>query len=201
MRVADDAGDAGVRGGIVDDVVVRVVELAAEEGHLVVTARAPARRVHLAVAVHRHLSRLADAEQVGRIVERAELVGRVQVVVIDVLVALGAVFIHHERFGRDEVAIGGARLGREEVLHPFRRSFLAELLWIDGMDRGHAADDDRDGPRPVFAVFPFDLRAGLAMRDVREHGQHGHDQVREISNCTAHGAGRQLRHVLDLDQG
>ncbi len=45
----------------------------------------------------RDLPRLPDAEQVRRVVERAEVVRRVQVVVVDVLVALQAVLVHHQR--------------------------------------------------------------------------------------------------------
>ena len=60
------------------DVEVRVVERAAEERHRIVAAGAPARGLHVAVALQRHLAGLLHAEQVGRVVERAEVVRAVE---------------------------------------------------------------------------------------------------------------------------
>ena len=98
--------------GCVHVVEVRVVERAAEERHRVVAAGAPARRLHVAVALQRRPCASPDAEQVGRVVERAELVGRVEPALVDVLVALQAVVVHHQRVGGDELAVGGAGAGR-----------------------------------------------------------------------------------------
>ena len=54
-RVADGAGDAGLARSGVHVVVVRVVELAREERHRVVAARAPAGGLGVAVALQRDL--------------------------------------------------------------------------------------------------------------------------------------------------
>ena len=104
-RVADGAGDAGLARPGVHVIVLGVVELAREERHGVVAARAPAGRAGVAVAPERHLPGLADAEQVGLVVERAEVVRRVEPAVVGILVALQAVVVHHQGRGGDELAV------------------------------------------------------------------------------------------------
>ena len=148
-RVADRAGDAGLARRVVHVVVVRVVELAGEERHGVVAAGAPAGGLGRAVALQRDLARLAHAHQVGLVVERAEVVRRVEPAVVGVLVALQAVLVHHQRLGRDELAVGGDGLGREEVLLALLRPLDAERPGVLGVEQPHHRDeaDDRDAKR------------------------------------------------------
>ena len=121
-------------------------------------------------------------------------------VVEDVLVALRAVVVHHERAIRDELAVGRARLGREEVAHPFRRPFAAELLRVDHVRRGHAADHDDNNRAPVLPVLPLDRRPGAAVRDVREYARDRHKQVGEVDDVPRDRAGRQLRQSIRLNE-
>ena len=88
--------------------------------------RTSGRRCVVAVAFERDLARLADARQVRLVVERAEVVRRVEPALVRVLVALQAVVVHHQRLGRDELAVGRHRRRREEVLLPLLRSLHAE---------------------------------------------------------------------------
>ena len=67
--VTSRTGDPSMRGGIVDVVVIGVVKLSREEWHRVVAAGAPAQCLGMAVPVHQHFSRGADAGQIGRIIE------------------------------------------------------------------------------------------------------------------------------------
>ena len=94
-RVADRAGDPRLARRVVHVVIVGVVELAREERHRVVAAGAPAGGLGVAVALQRDLAGLADARQVRLVVERAEVVRRVEPAVVGVLVALQAVLVHH----------------------------------------------------------------------------------------------------------
>ncbi len=71
-RVADGAGDAALRRRVAGRVEVRIVKGTAEERHRVVAAGAPARRLHAAVSLERHVARFPHAGQVRRVVERTE---------------------------------------------------------------------------------------------------------------------------------
>ena len=75
-HMADRACDAGMRRGIVHHVVVRIVERPAEEGHRVVATGAEAGGIDVTVPLKSHLPGLLDRCEVGRIVERRELVNR-----------------------------------------------------------------------------------------------------------------------------
>ena len=74
-HMADRACDAGIRRGIVHHVVVRIVERPAEEGHRVVATAAEAEAL-TSPSRSRAISWLLDRCEVGRIVERRELVNR-----------------------------------------------------------------------------------------------------------------------------
>ncbi len=60
--MTDDACNPGMGGGIVEDVIVRIVEFATEEWHRVMTAGAPTRGIHAAIPLHRHPARFLHAE-------------------------------------------------------------------------------------------------------------------------------------------
>ncbi len=94
-RVARRAGDAGLRSWMIYVVKIGIVERAAEERHHIVAAGAPARGFHAAIPFKRDSPRLAHAEEVGFIVERAEMMRAVKPAVICVLMAVQAVAIHH----------------------------------------------------------------------------------------------------------
>ena len=71
--MADRAGDAGVGGGVAHIIKLRVVKGAREKRHRVMAAGAPARGLHIPVTLQCYLARLAHAEQIGRVVERTEM--------------------------------------------------------------------------------------------------------------------------------
>ena len=194
IDVADRAGDAGLAGRVVHVVVIRVVELAGEERHGVVAAGAPAGGLGGAVALQRDLAGLADADQVRLVVERAEVVRRVEPAVVGVLVALQAVVVHHQRLGRDELAVGGDRLGREEVLLALLRPLDAERPGVLRVEQPHHRDeaDDRNGqpPRPV----PADPRAGQPVLDVeRRPPRAGRRRAASSRRCGSAGRGPRSR--------
>jgi len=77
-RMTGHAGDSCLRSLVVDIVELRIIKSAAEERHDIVAAGAPSRRPNIAIAFERNLPRLSHAEQVGWIVERAEMVRAVK---------------------------------------------------------------------------------------------------------------------------
>ena len=166
-RVARGAGDPGLAGRVADVVVVGVVERAREERHQVVAPGAPSRGLRVPVPLERDLPRLADAREVRLVVERAVVVRRVEPAVEGVLVALHAVVVHHQRLGRDELAVGRDRLGRIEVLLPLLGPLDAERPGVLAVQHAHQDDEaghrDAEPPRPV----PSDHRAGQAVLDVQ----------------------------------
>ena len=115
-RVAGRAGDARLAGRVVHVVVIRVVELAREERHRVVAAGAPAGGLGRAVASERDLARLANAGQIGLVVERAVMVRRMKPAGVGIFVAFQAVVVHHQRAGGDELAVGRDGFRRIKVL-------------------------------------------------------------------------------------
>ena len=180
--MADRAGDAGLAGRVVHVVEVRVVELAGEERHGVVAAGAPAGGLGGAVALQRDLAGLAHAHQVGLVVERAEVVRRVEPAVVRVLVALQAVPVHHQRLGRDELAVGRDRLGREEVLLALPRPLDAERPGVLEVEHPHDGDEAEDREREPAGPFPADPRAGQPVLDVEGHRRERGDDVEPVAD-------------------
>lgn len=166
-HVADRAGDACLARRVMHVVEIGVVELTGEEWHGVMAASAPAGSLGRAVALQCHLPRLPNAHQVSLVVERAAAVRRVKPAVIGILVALEAVLVHHQGLGRDELAVGGDGLGREEVLLALLRPLDAKRPGILEVQETHDRDEaeywDRQAPRP----FPADPRARQPVLDVK----------------------------------
>ena len=120
-RVARRAGDARPRHRIVAEIVAGIVESSAlecpgKERCRIVAARAPARGVNVAVSLHAHPARLPDREQIRWIAERAEAMSAVIPFLVDILMALLTIGIHHQGFRRNEIARGGTRQRRKVVL-------------------------------------------------------------------------------------
>src|SRR5687768_2904336 len=144
------AGDARVRSGIVHIVEIWVVEGSAEEWDDIVATGAPARGFYAAVAFEGDFAGFADAEEIGLVVEGAEMMGAVEPAVVSVLVTLHAVVVHHERFGGDEIAGGGAGEGGFKVFGAFFRSDDAlPFARILGMQEDHADYDHTNCARPA----------------------------------------------------
>ncbi len=198
--MAGGASDAGMGGGVLDVVEIRIVEGAAEERYHVVAAGAPARGLHVAVALLAHFARLPDAEQVRRIVERAELMGRVQVIVGDVGMALHAVAVHHQRFGRDEVARRGSRRRGMEILHAFFRAGLIPLPGVLRMQHEHGGTESTDAQAPPAAPTPLDARPGLAVQHVDAYRGQRQEQVQPEHDAVRLRIGAQLRHAFEPHQ-
>ncbi len=67
--VARRASNAGLSGRIIDIIVIRIIEFAAEEGHDIMAARTPARGFHIAVPRQGDFARLTNAKEIRRIIE------------------------------------------------------------------------------------------------------------------------------------
>ena len=113
--VTGHAADAGVGGGIVDVVEVRIVEQAAEKRHRVVAAGAEPCRFHVAVACQYHAPGAAHRERIGGIVEGGEAVGAVLPVGVGVGVTARAIVVPHQVLRLDESAARGGRQRGQEI--------------------------------------------------------------------------------------
>ena len=100
--MAGCASDARFRRGMMIHIEVGIIKRAAEERHHVMAAGAPARSLHVSIALEGDASRFLHAEQVGRVVERAKVMRAVEPALVGVGVALEAIVIHHQRLRRDE---------------------------------------------------------------------------------------------------
>ena len=158
-RMADGAGDAGVGRRVVDVVVVLVVESAAVERHRIVAAGTPPSRLHAPVPLEGDEPRLANARQVGGVVEAREVVAAPLPARVDVGVALLAVVVHHERVSGDVVAGGSAGQRRLEVLLPLLRSLGIPVTRILGMEEHHQPDRGRHHAGVRQPHSPLDLWA------------------------------------------
>ena len=175
-RVARRAGDAGQGGRMVRHVELRVVERTAEERCRIVAAGAPARRLDVPVALERDLPGLVDGEEIERVVERAEVVRRMEPRVVGVLVALEAVLVVHQRRRRDEVAGGGPRARRVEIFLALFRGLGAPLARIVPVHRHHPDHHHADRRRPRDTDAPLDPRSGQPVQDVEpDAGERGDD--------------------------
>ena len=120
-RVAGQAAEAGLGLGSVDLLADRGVELPGEEHGVVVAAGAPLRRLR-----PHHVLHVLDGLAVPLVVERREVVGRCVPLVVDVLVAAGAVgAVHEEVRGHRPARARLPRRGEE-------RSPLALALSLHG---------------------------------------------------------------------
>ena len=171
-RVADGASDAGVGRRVVDVVIVFVVKGAAVEGHRIVAAGAPPGRLHAPVPLERHQPRLANARQIGGIVEAREVVAAPLPAGMDVGVALLAVVVHHERVGGDVVASGGAGQRRLEILLPLFRPLGMPVTRILGMEEHHHPDGGRHHAGIRQPHPPLDLRPHEPVEPVEPRRHH-----------------------------
>src|ERR1041385_8462693 len=131
-RVARGAGNAGLGGGMVYVINIRVVKSSAEEGHDVVAAGAPARGFDVAVAFERDATRFPHAEEVRFIVERTETVGAVKPAVVGVLMAIQTVAVHHQSAGGNEITGSGPGQRRLEIFFAFARTDLDRKSVVEG---------------------------------------------------------------------
>ena len=122
-RMAYRAGDAGMRGRVVDIVVMGIVEGAAEKRHGIMAASAEPGRFDVALALERHRPGLPDARQIRGIVERAEMMGAMEPAFVGVLMAFQAVLVHNQGPGWHEVARSRFGPRRLEVLDALLRAF------------------------------------------------------------------------------
>ena len=97
---------------------------------------------------------------------------------------LPAVVVHQQHAGRDELAVGGPRLGRVEVALPLGRAGGEPPLRVLAVQRDH---DEAERPHPAgeaSAPLPLEPRPGLPVADVepdRDHRQHQVQPVRHVA--------------------
>ena len=171
--MAGGASDAGLRGGVVDVVVILVVEGAAVEGHRIVAASAPPRRGDAAVSFKRDLPRFADARQVDGIVEAREMMAASLPAGMDVCVALLAVAIHHHDVGGDVVARSGAGQRRLKVLRPLLGPLGMPVTRVLGVEIDHQTDGTSHDAGVCQPHPPLDLRSYQAVQPVEPACSHG----------------------------
>src|SRR5688572_26549714 len=94
----------------------------------------------MAIVLHRVLPGFANAEQVGRIIEGAEVVSRVKPVVIQVLMTGHAVLIIHQDLGRDKLTVSRSGGRGEKVLFTLGGTDREPLLWLLPVHGDHATD-------------------------------------------------------------
>ena len=180
--LARRAGDARLASGVFLQVKIRVVELAREERHRVVATGTPPSGLHAAVALQADFPRFLHAGQIGRVVERAEVVRRVKPAVIGVLMALFAVVVHHERLRRDERRVGRHGFGGEEVFLALSRPLTCIVRRVGRVQNAHRHHQQSDHGAPALHVDPLDARARPAVADVKADRKHGRDEVRPIAD-------------------
>ena len=181
--MAYGASDSGLAGPRVHVVVMGVVELSREERDGVVAPRAPARPLGVAVAFEGDLSRLSDARQIRLVVERAEVVRRVIPTLVRVLMALQAVVVHHQGFGRDELAVGRDGRRREEVPLPLLWPLDAKRPGVLRMQHPHCDHKGRDHRAEASGPLPFDPRPGESMFHIEPDRQDRRGDVQPVTDA------------------
>src|ERR1019366_8964363 len=129
-------------------------------------AGAPTRSLDVAVALPAGLARLLDAEEVRRVAEGTELVRGVNMVVVNVFMTFKTIRIHHKRFGRNELGVGGARLGWLEILLAVLGTLRVPLARVLHVHDNHGGDESDDDDAKAGAPTPFNVGAGPAVHDV-----------------------------------
>ncbi len=198
--MADGAGDAGAGGRMVDIVKIRIVEGSAEERHGIMTAGTPAGGAHIAVALQAHLPGLAHAEQVGRIIERAEVMRGVEPVVIDIGVAFQAITVHHQDRSRDKIARGRVHRRRFVILLALRGPLGVPFPRVLTVHDTHDDCKGSDSHTPAGSPIPLDLGTRAAVQHVEGHRNYRRNQVQNIDDGAGQGACRQLRQLLQLNE-
>ena len=185
--MATDAGDAGMRRGVVHVVEVGIVEAAAKQGYRVVASRAEACGVDVAVPDQDGLAGIAHREQVRGIVERSEPVRAVLPLGMGVRMAVRAFLVAHQ-LRRDDVATrGGARQGGLEVRFGTGVGFagLGNPQAQNAHDNAECADAQ--------PCRPPDAPSGEAMQHEQPADQHRRPDVRPVR----HGP---QRRIAQLDE-
>src|SRR5690348_13856559 len=139
-------------------IIVGIVKGPAEERHHVMTPRAPPGRLYVAIPLQRHLPGLTDTEQVGLVIERAEMMRAMEPALVGVLVAIQTIAVHHQGPRRDKIAGGSPRHGRFKILLALYRT---ELVFprVSRMQQHHPDHNCRHRPGPTRPYLPFDPRS------------------------------------------
>ena len=119
--MAGHTGDAGLCRRVVFRIVIRLSELCAEQGNLVMAGGTKISCLYRAVALQHYLACFLHAEPVGRVVEGTEAVHALCMSLRNVRVAFCTGFIRHQVFRRDGgTALQDCQRGRK--LHCFSRA-------------------------------------------------------------------------------
>ena len=208
--MADGARDAGVGRGMIDVVVVRIVERPRQQRHRIVAAGAPLHRLRVAIPRHRDRPRLADARQIGRVVERAVVMRRMEPALVGILMAPQAVAVHHQRAGIHGPAVDRAAARRRERILPsgFGHDGGGGTGGADGHGprHPHRITNDRHqcdarGRRgPGNATAPCQPRPHATVRDVEADRSQWHELVQDEHDHAGRRSGPQLRQALELHE-
>ena len=199
--MADGAGDAGVGRGMIDVVVVRIVKRSRQQCHRIVAAGAPLHRLRVAIARHRDRPRLADARQIGRVVERAVVMRRMEPALVGILVAPQAVAVHHQRGSIYRPAVDRAAARRRERILPsgFGHDGDDRLRGTHrggadagstgrshGINRQRHQCDARSRRGPGDAAPPCQPRPHTTVRDVERDRSQWHQLVQDEHDHAGH---------------
>src|SRR3954466_14925030 len=164
--MAGGAGNPRLRSGVIYVVKLGIIKSTAEKWHHIMASGTPAGGFHVSIAFERNFAGFANAEEIGLVIERTEMVRAVEPTGVGVLVTFQAVIIHHQSASRNEITRGGARQGRFEVFRAFLRADHVPFARVLRVQNDHCNDDNPDGPSPTQADFPFDARAGETMQNI-----------------------------------
>ena len=176
------AGNPGVSGGVLLQIVVRVVECTAEERNRIVAASTPAGRLHITIPLHAELARLPNTGKVHGVVEGAEPMRAFAPLSVDIGMAAFAVVVHHQRVCRDEVPGGSLGQRRQEVFLALFRPSHVPFARIGRVAHRDRHDSCGHGTQVTQAVLPLNLRPGETMQDVEPDAKQRADDVSPVGN-------------------
>ena len=164
--MADRTGDSGMGGGLFLGIEVRIVELSGQQRHRVVARGAKAAGVDVAVPLQQFLPRIVHREGVGRIVERAEVMGAMEPLVVGVLVALHAELVVLKPRSVGVLAPGDAGQGRgEHFLAGFGQGRVG-LFGFVPVHAHHRQHEHGHRAHPGQSPPPLKRRTGQAVQHV-----------------------------------
>ena len=198
-RMADRAGDPSLTRRVVDIVVVWVVKRSGEEGYRVVATGTKACCMDVAIAFERDLARLANGIEVSRVVKRAEVVGAVKPIIVDVLMALLAVIVVHQYPLGDEVPVSGASQRVFKVLLPVGRCLFVPFAGVLGLNDEHRTDGQSRCDTDALCDDPTDAGTDEPVEPIEPHRAERSEDVGPVDDAFAHRSTHEFKGP-ELDQ-
>ena len=168
-RMAGGAGDTGMCRWVIHIIEFRIVESTREKRHRVVATGTPTRGADIAIACQRHLAGFAHTEQIRRIVERTEVVRRVEPTLVHILMAAKAVFVRHQRLRGNEITGSRSGFRRIKIALSLTGAFSIPLSQILKMQTSHNGSKRHRCQTQYRAPAPADGGACSPVHHVNAH--------------------------------